>query len=127
MVELAFGPAAHDLVRLGRAINAPIFELQERGNGDTTVVILTGLPCLVSGRPVVAFPDSLEHYRARDGSIVEVVRREYASGKFTTYIHQTWQDRSVYHGDCMLESLADLAKTCRPVPLQPTGVAYRHA
>jgi hypothetical protein len=44
----------------------------------------------------------------RDGSSVEVICREYAPGKFSTGIYQTWEDGADYRGDSRVKSRADL-------------------
>ena len=80
----------------------------------TTVVIMTGLPCPFSGPPTVSPPDTVTYYRAPDDSIVEVICREYERGKFTEFIHQTWNDGSVYQGNYVVRDLADLQEFCGP-------------
>ena len=71
----------------------------KQGQCITTVGISTGLPSLLSGAPTVNPPDTLAHYLSPDGSILEVIYREWERGKFTAFLHQTWKDGSVYHGD----------------------------
>ena len=92
-------------------------QLAEQGDGVTHVLVLTGLPSYF-GPPIIDPPDSIAHFEASDGSIVEVIRRECAPGKVTAFIDQTWRDGSVYRGNCRLENFEDLGKTCRQVPLQ---------
>jgi hypothetical protein len=75
---------------------------------------MTGLPQLINGPPVIKPPDTVEYYLAPDDSIVRVIYREYAVGKFTAHIDQTWNDGSVYHGTYVVEDLADLQKFCGP-------------
>jgi hypothetical protein len=93
-------------------------QLAEQGDGVTHVLVSTGLPSLNFGPPIIDPPDSIAHFEAPDGSIVEVIRREYERGKFTAFVNQTWKDGSVYRGNCRLENLEDLGKICRQIPLQ---------
>lgn len=80
----------------------------------TSVLILTGLPSPFRGqKPKVESRDTVAYYGAQDGSIMEVVSREYAAGKFSNGICQTWNDGAVYHGDCRVKSMADLARLFR--------------
>jgi hypothetical protein len=58
-------------------------QLAEQGDGITHVLVLTGLPSYFGGPPIIEPPDSIAHFEAPDGSIVEVIRREYAPGKVT--------------------------------------------
>jgi hypothetical protein len=78
------------------------------------VMITTGLPSSFSGPPIVEPPDTVAYYRALDGSIVQVICREYDRGKFTAYIDQTWEDGGLYHGNYVVRDFADLKKFCRP-------------
>ena len=55
-------------------------QLAEQGDGITHVLVLTGLPSYF-GPPIIDLPDSIAHFEAPDGSIVEVIRREYAPGR----------------------------------------------
>jgi hypothetical protein len=80
----------------------------------TTVVITTGLPSSFSGPPIVEPPDTVAYYRALDGSIVQLICREYERGKFTAFIHQTWEDGGLYHGNYMVRDFADFEKFCKP-------------
>jgi hypothetical protein len=90
-------------------------QLAEQGDGVTHVLVLTGLPSHF-GPPIINPPDSIAHFEAPDGSIVEVIRREYAPGKVTAFIDQAWKDGSVYRGNCRLENFEDLGKTSRQIP-----------
>ena len=85
-------------------------QLTEQGDGVTHVVVSTGLPRIFDA-PIIEPPDSIAHFEAPDGSIVEVIRREYERGKFTAFVNQTWKDGSVYRGNCRLENFEDLGKT----------------
>jgi hypothetical protein len=103
-------------------------QLAEQGDGVTHVLVSTGLPSLNFGPPIIDPPDSIAHFEAPDGSIVEVIRREYERGKFTTFVNQTWKDGSEYRGQCRADRLEDLAKMCRPIPYpNRKGLEYRHA
>lgn len=83
-------------------------------------LVFTGLPEPdFGGPPGINPPDSIAHYVVPDGSIVEVIRREYDAGKFTAFIHQTWQDGNEYHGDYTVRRLADLKAIARPI--RPMG------
>jgi hypothetical protein len=93
-------------------------ELANRGDGVTTVVTGTGLAVCFSGQPSIKPLDSISHHEARDGSIVQVICREYASGRFTAYVDQYWKDGSAYDGKHELEDLGDLGKLTRPIPLE---------
>ena len=93
-------------------------QLAEQGDGITHVLFLTGLPSLNSGPPIIDPPDSIAHFEAPDGSIVEVIRREYERGKFTAFVNQTWKDGSEYRGQCRADRLEDLAKMCTVTPHQ---------
>jgi hypothetical protein len=102
-------------------------QLAEQGDGVSYVVVLTGLPSYL-GTPIIDPPDSIAHFEAPDGSIVEVIRREYERGKFTTFVNQTWKDGSEYRGQCRADRLEDLAKMCRPIPYaNRNGLEHRHA
>jgi hypothetical protein len=92
--------------------------LRGRGDGVTTVVIGTGLAVCYSGAPSIKPPDSVAHYEALDGSIVQVICREYASGQFTAFVDQYWKDGSAYDGKHELENFGDLGKLTRPIPLE---------
>jgi hypothetical protein len=92
--------------------------LSSRGDGVTTVVIGTGLAVCFAGQPSITPPDSIGHYEARDGSIVQVICRQYANGQFTAYIDQYWRDGSAYNGKHELEDFGDLGKLTRPIPLE---------
>jgi hypothetical protein len=82
--------------------------LQQRGDGVEVVVFMTGMPGLGQEPPAVRPPDTVSHYQAPDGSIVEVIRREFAPGRFTSFVNQTWNDGNMYTGDAPLTSLVDL-------------------
>jgi len=83
--------------------------------GDITHgLIMTGLPWPDSGPSIVNPPDTVAYHVAPDNSIVEVICREYELGSFTAFIHQTWENGSVYEGDDRVEDFADLEKFCRP-------------
>ena len=92
--------------------------LRDRGNGVTTVVIGTGLAGCYRGKPSITSPDSVAHYEAEDGSVAQVIAREYASGRFTAYIDQYWKDGSPYEGKHKLENFGDLGKLTRPISIQ---------
>jgi hypothetical protein len=92
--------------------------LSSRGDGVTTVVIGTGLAVCFAGQPSITSPDSVAHYEALDGSIVQVICREYASGQFTAYVNQYWKDGSTYDGKHELGEFGDLGKLTRPIPLE---------
>jgi hypothetical protein len=91
--------------------------LSSRGDGVTTVVIGTGLAVCFVGQPSITPPDSVAHYEARDGSIVQVICREYASGQSTAYVDQYWKDGRSYEGEDKLEDFGDLGKRTRSIPL----------
>jgi hypothetical protein len=102
-------------------------QLAEQGDGVTHVLVSTGLPSYF-GPPIIDTPDSIAHFEAPDGSIVEVIRREYERGKFTAFVNQTWKDGSEYRGQCRADRLEDLAKTCRPIPYaNRKGLEHGHA
>jgi hypothetical protein len=102
-------------------------QLAEQGDGVTHVLVLTGLPSYF-GPPIIDPPDSIAHFEAPDGSIVEVIRREYERDKFTAFVNQTWKDGSEYRGQCRADRLEDLAKMCRPIPYaNGKGLELSHA
>jgi hypothetical protein len=93
-------------------------ELANRGDGVTTVVIGTGLAVCFAGQPSITPPDSVAHHEAPDGSIVQVICREYASGQFTAYVDQYWKDGSTYGGNHKLEDFDTIRKLNRLMSLQ---------
>jgi hypothetical protein len=97
-------------------------ELEERG--VASVMVMTGLPCPIEESAVVEPPDSIEHYRAVDGSIVQLIRREYEPGKFTAFIHQTWRDGGIYRGSFRVDNLREIRKTCEKIPLEMSVYAF---
>jgi hypothetical protein len=90
--------------------------LKERGDGVSTVVIGTGLAACFAGQPSITPPDSVAHYEAPDGSIVQVICR--GVGEITAYVNQYWKDGSAYDGKHELEDFGDLGKLTRPIPLE---------
>jgi hypothetical protein len=92
-------------------------QLAEQDDGTTHVLVSTGLPLFFDSPPIIEPPDSIAHFEAQDGSIVELIRREYEPGKFTAFIHQSWKGGSEYRGGRRVDRPEDLARMCRPMPL----------
>lgn len=83
-------------------------------------VVMTGFPRSYE-QPTIIPPDSVAYYEIPDGSVVEVIRREYEPGKFTAFITQVWPDGTPYmrqaetgtghtKGPNMVFGLADLKR-----------------
>jgi hypothetical protein len=95
-----------------------------RGSGIVTaVVITTGLPQLIGETVTINPPDTIERYLAPDNSLVEVICREYAPGQFTAFIHQTWQDGSVYNGSSLINTLEGVALMAKSVLLNKCDIS----
>jgi len=77
----------------------------------TKALISSGLPRMFREEAIIIRPpDTIAYHLASDGSIVEVICREYEPGQFAANIDQTWQDGSVYDGNCWVHSLEDVEK-----------------
>ena len=114
------GPKPGDFPLRSLESRAAARAMVEHTGEESQFVIFTGLPTPFSCKPIVELPDTIAHYEAADGSIAEVIRREYAPAEFTVFIKQTWKDGSVYQGSYVLRDLPVSDKRFRSIPLQPS-------
>jgi hypothetical protein len=67
--------------------------------------------------PVIFPPDSIAYYEVTDGSVMEVIRREYEPGKFTAIFAQVWPDGAEYsRGPSTIYGLAELRQSATRIP-----------